>query len=129
MLSRYAFRDALAVAATMIAAPAAACFICDDIVEFDPLTAQCFLDNVQTYLTKAEADNAGRVEVNLTVCSPKRSIDSFPTFKRSVEDGESGVALIYTLEAPSVSCLADKLSGQEITSIVSFDLQEDCAFE
>jgi hypothetical protein len=127
MLGLSKSKGAMAVIATLVAGPAASCFICDDFVEFDPLTAQCFLDNVQTYLSKAEADNAGRVEVNLTVCSPKRSIDSFPTFKRSVEDGESGVALIYTLEAPSVSCLADKLAGQEITSIVSFDLEEDCA--
>ena len=119
----------LALAATLIAQPAASCFICDDIVEFDPATAQCFLANVQDYLAQAEADTAARVEVNLTGCSPERSIDSFPTFKRSLEDGESSVGLIYTLEAPSVLCLEEKLSDKEITTIVSFVLEEDCPID
>jgi hypothetical protein len=110
----------------VLGTPAAACFICDVIVEFDPLTAQCFVENVPDYLARAQQDTAGRVEVNLTTCSPERSVDAFPTFKRAREDGEAGVGTIYTLDVTSVQCLADRLSQTEITDVVSYNIEEDC---
>lgn len=115
-----------AVAVTMGTSAAQACFICDEIVEFDPLTAQCFLDDAPNYIARAKQDAAGRVEVNLTACSPARSVDAFPSFKRTRDSGAGNVAMIYTLEAASVTCLAERLKAEEVTEIVSFDVTEEC---
>lgn len=129
MLSKHQKMGVIALTATLIASPALSCFICDDIVEFNSVTAQCFLSNVPDYLSEANTDKNGRVEVNLTTCSTNRSIDSFPRLASPAGDGESSVALIYTLEAESVTCLAAKLQGQDVVEVVTIDVEEECAIE
>lgn len=129
MLTNFLKASQAASVVLWIAGPAHACFICDEIVEFDAITAQCFLDNVRSFLEKAQTDKNSRVEVNLSNCAQGRSIDSFPSLNGRKGDDATGVGLIYTLEAASVECLAAKLQSIKITGILTLVIEEECGGE
>ena len=133
------FLMGVAFAATMYGAVKADdCFVCDNVVEFDNLSARCFVADFEQHLSDIRASSTNWAEVDLSKCtgaviSGKRGLDSFPQFPGSDDPSRQvqpkPVRQIYILNEPGAICLKQKLGDLRtpIDPSIRYNLAKVCA--
>lgn len=113
----------------------ASCFICDEVVELDAISAACFATEAEAYLTAAKSSERKIAEVDLSHCAGgnvdgTRGLDSFT--KLPSPDGAAPAAsqarMVYMLDQQSITCLSRILAetAPNFNPTAVIDLVEDC---
>lgn len=100
---------------------ASACFVCDEVVEFDQIRAGCFLADYDRFEKAILESPDRRAEIDLSACARDvatgvRGIDAMPVFPTS-RDGRAilhaGLRSIYILDQGSAACVRRLLQERE----------------
>jgi hypothetical protein len=109
----------------------AQCRVCDEVVEFDAVLAQCFLQNFDAFHQSAQSNPTGRATIDMTECSDatgdaeRGGLLTMPSLRLK----RKPLKAVYVLDTPYLECLRaliDAHSGP-LDPSVEFDLFEQCA--
>lgn len=127
---------AAALAVICAATPArAACFVCDTVIALAPPLAACFEENIDAFLSRAEAAPLRRIEVNLAFCGSGRNIDHFPSAadlerqgaQRLAEaEAEAAQQVSFFLDADQIACAKTYLQTHDVTDGMVLDFDREC---
>lgn len=125
-------------AALVLSAPAAACFVCDEVVELDRVRASCFLADYENYAESIRSSELGRAEIDLSGCaqsvaSGRRGIAAMPLFPDESGDEpdtafQADLRSVYILDEKGAACLKTLLESRKdpIDPSIRVDLVSAC---
>lgn len=126
---------ALLLALSMVQ-PAAACFVCDEVVELDQIRASCFLAEYDTFEQAIRQSRERRTEIDLSACAKDvatglRGIDALPVFPTSRDAAltlKANLRSVYILDEKSVACVKKLLEDRDepIDPSIRIDLSSAC---